>query len=251
MTRQATALMVDATHSAVGRVPADTPRVALYATGSSDIQSTAADRARFHHPILIDQGPSTTAILGVRIKDIELGASTIAEAIAWAKNSQAQGWRSTFYISAGSLAQLRAAVHAAGLTGFVDYWVANWNLSMREAAALLGGDVVAIQWASPSSNPTTLLPRSGLTLRQANVDLSVVLVSWYPVTEPKPKPPKPKPPKVHPKVKGATAGAALSAGLVAILHAAHVHISGVEASAIATIAAAVAGHITPAKRGTA
>jgi hypothetical protein len=234
--------MIDATHGAVDRVPAGAARVALYATGSSDIVSTLADRARFHHPVLIDQSDSTTAILGVRIKDIESGASTIPVAIAWARNGQAQGWRSTFYISAGQLAAARAAVHAAGLTGFVDYWVANWNLSMLEAAALLGGDVVAIQYASPSSNPTTLMPGSRLTLRQANVDLSVVLDSWYPIA-PKPA----KPPRVHPKVRAAALAGALYTALQAVVHGKGLHITPVEASAAATAAAVIAGYLVPSK----
>jgi hypothetical protein len=44
---------------------------------------------------------------------------------------------------------------------------------------LHGHKVVAVQWASPSSNPNTPLPRSSLTLRQANCDLSVTLDYWH------------------------------------------------------------------------
>lgn len=42
-----------------------------------------------------------------------------------------------------------------------------------------GHKIVAVQWASPSSNPDTPLPRSSLTLRQANCDLSVTLDYWH------------------------------------------------------------------------
>ena len=42
-----------------------------------------------------------------------------------------------------------------------------------------GHKIVAVQWASPSSNPDTPLPRSSLTLEQANCDLSVTLDYWH------------------------------------------------------------------------
>ena len=44
--------------------------------------------------------------------------------------------------------------------------------------------VKAVQWASPSSNPGTLVPGTGLTLTQANCDLSVADKSWPSVPPP-------------------------------------------------------------------
>jgi hypothetical protein len=62
----------------------------------------------------------------------------------------------------------------------VRLWLADWSLSRAQAARLLGTrldghKIVAVQWASPASNPDTPLPRSSLTLEQANCDLSVTL----------------------------------------------------------------------------
>jgi hypothetical protein len=61
--------------------------------------------------------------------------------------------------------------------------VADWSLSEAEAAKILttSGDypVVAVQWASPTSNPNTLVPGSHLTLSEANVDLSITVASWF------------------------------------------------------------------------
>ena len=42
-----------------------------------------------------------------------------------------------------------------------------------------GHKIVAVQWASPSSNPDMPLPRSGLTLEQANCDLPVTPDYWH------------------------------------------------------------------------
>jgi hypothetical protein len=53
---------------------------------------------------------------------------------------------------------------------------------------------VGVQWASPSSNPNTVLPGpSGKTLREANVDLSVVDAGWVPSGMGKAPAPAPKP----------------------------------------------------------
>jgi hypothetical protein len=103
-----------------------------------------------------------------------------------AKEREAKGWYSFIYISQANLSAVEEAVSKAGLKK-VQYWVANWNLSEAEATAQLGGDIVAIQWASPSSNPTTLMPGSDKTLADANVDLSVTIPSWFAYVPPTPK----------------------------------------------------------------
>ena len=71
--------------------------------------------------------------------------------------------------------------------GHVDCWLANWNLDKKDAEGLLGKLVEgmtcrAVQWASPSSNPTTIAPDSTQTLRDLNVDLSVTLPEWFAYT---------------------------------------------------------------------
>jgi hypothetical protein len=85
-------------------------------------------------------------------------------------------------VATANQATLTRALRAAGHTG-VDLWVANWSLSEAEAARLLttSGDypVVAVQWASPTSNPNTPVPGSTRTLAEANVDLSVTVASWF------------------------------------------------------------------------
>lgn len=74
-----------------------------------------------------------------------------------------------------------------------------------------------------------------------SLDESLLASDWFPSSGP-------KRPKVHPKVKGATAGAALMAGIEAVLHAAGVKLSPAESSAIATVGAALGGYVTPSGR---
>lgn len=96
-----------------------------------------------------------------------------AKGAAWVKLRQARKWWSGLYIEHAHLDQLRTACN--GLP--VLFGVADWNLNETEATKLLGGDIVSVQWASPSSNN---LP---------GYDLSVVRDDWFPAIG-TPVPPK-------------------------------------------------------------
>lgn len=184
-------VMIDATDSTVdtGKIPPGTRRIAGYDTGTPDIMWDAQDWARFPRAsrIHIDQsdGLPLFAAGKTQVADVERGAGTIPHAVAAVLERQKAGEYSTIYISAASLPDVAAALHGAGVKmNRVGYWVANWNLSEVQAAAMLGNEVVAVQWASPSSNPNTPMPGTGMTLRDANVDLSVTLPGWYPPPAP-------------------------------------------------------------------
>ena len=179
--------MIDAIHASVDNVPASAPKVAGYTTGTPDIVWTAADWARFSHSkvrICQDEGSDQSA----DVLDIEPGAATNANAVTWARARKTRGHVPSFYTSVSNLTPLLNTLEAAGITsGYL--WVANWNLSEGEAAKLVTGQngpfpIKAVQWASPSSNPGTLVPGTGLTLAQANCDLSVADRSWPSVPPP-------------------------------------------------------------------
>ena len=109
---------------------------------------------------------------GSDILDVTDGVGN-GKAKTWAAARSAMGWTSCLYAQSSDLAALRAEV--AGIP-HVSYWLANWSLHEAEAAALVHGDVVAVQWASPSSN--------GL----AGYDVSVVSEAWFPAAVAKPAP---------------------------------------------------------------
>jgi hypothetical protein len=183
--------MIDSTHGSVPNVPLSTTKVAGYVTGSPDIQWTTADWARFPKAskVRIDQAPGGHAFAtgGAEVLDVENGAATIANAVAGVLERQKKNEYSTIYISQSNLTALQDALRAAkAVMNRVGFWVANWSLSETEAAAALGNELVAIQYASPTSNPLTIIPGGTMTLRQANVDLSVTLSSWYPPPAPPP-----------------------------------------------------------------
>jgi hypothetical protein len=177
------AVMLDAIHADVSSIPVTAAKVAGYVTGSSDIEWAPSDWARFPSSgkVRIDQSPALAAWASgaADVADSEAGAASQASVIAAALERKAKGWWSFVYVSRDSLSALQAAVTAAGLEGSVQYWVADWSLSQEEAVAQLSGDIVAVQYASPSSNPSTVVPGGSAALSAANIDISVTVPSWF------------------------------------------------------------------------
>src|SRR6185312_7873588 len=121
--------------------------------------------------------------------DIESGAVTPAEAASIVRTRVLAGIPWThLYGTDATLAETGAAIRAYGNSiwnGHVSAWLADWNLNESEAAAKIGTQIhgmtcMAVQWASPSSNPNTLVPGTNVTLKAANCDLSVCDATWIP-----------------------------------------------------------------------
>lgn len=133
------------------------------------------------HGIRIDQAPTNELFGGAQVKDVEPGAAGLGNAVVLRK----QGHKFVTYTFEANMVAARQALPGG------PFWVANWNLSEAQAIAYIEqhADVVGVQFASPTSNPTTILPGSGgQTLRSANVDLSVMRASfWVPKAPPPPK----------------------------------------------------------------
>jgi hypothetical protein len=200
----ATETMIDAIRVNARNIPPGCLKVAGYGTGTGDVPWTPAEWALFPKAghVRIDQTPGLNlfATGGADVADIEAYAGTVSSFVAAVKERIAHGveW-STAYGSDSTLLTVHNELEAAGPHGWyfghVDCWLADWNLSEAQAAALVGREVHgmtcrAVQWASPSSNPSTIVPGGTLTLAAANVDLSAAEASWHaPLTvTPPPKP---------------------------------------------------------------
>jgi hypothetical protein len=184
-------LMIDTIHVDVDNIPASTPKVAGYVTGSAEVKWTRQDWDRFPHAgkVRIDQSPQLSAYAtgDADIADIESGAGTPGAYATACKQRLASNrllWcycdQDTVSRVSGALVAVRIPLSKCGL------WLANWNLSQAEADALIGTAlsgirIVAVQWASPSSNPGTQVPGGapGKTLKEANLDLSVTQPGWF------------------------------------------------------------------------
>src|SRR5450631_2564986 len=197
-----TTIMIDTIGADYKNIPVGTKQVAGYVTGGGFVPWTAEAWAHFPNAVQvrIDQSPGGMAPLISHVLDVEGGAARPQDAVQWVHKriDAGVGTWSTIYGTTGTLATVATALGIGGnwWWGHVNCWLADWNLNEAQATALLGTKVagmtvVAVQWASPSSNPNTIMPGSNLTLKQANTDLSVTLDSWphaMPVVIPPPVP---------------------------------------------------------------
>lgn len=203
-------LMVDAEGANSGNVPLNTPYVQAYVTGIDAVPWSPSQIARFAHSIVFKMAqnagptPDPRSYHGL---DVENRAYTPQEAAAQVDQRVKFGipW-TTIYGGDSALADTATAVQAYGngiWIGHVNCILADWNLNLAEATAKIGTMIhgmtcVGVQWASPSSNPNTILPGSQMTLSQANCDLNAVDVNWRPdIWNVVPPPPPPPPAVLH------------------------------------------------------
>ena len=167
----------DATSSNQQHLPDGLPVLWAYVTGTPDIAWTAAQLAdpRYAHASLyrIDQGFGSKGPFGADEYDVEQGAWTVPEIVSVILQRDNIRWSTRVYCSRQARLEIMADL-APGAQRSVFFRIADWSLSEAEAARSLGGNIYAWQWASPSSNPRTLLPGTGLTLTEAQCDLNVI-----------------------------------------------------------------------------
>lgn len=163
------------------------PVIWPYITGTTqrpEIEWEAADLALFPHSMLykLDQGFGDQ---GNRARwfrchefDLESGAWTIPELVKAIEARNQIMWSTRVYASVGPWQALLGALAASGVSARSLYWrEANWSLTEAQARGLLSVVRYAIQWASPSSNPLTLIPGTSTTLGEAGADLNVIRLS--------------------------------------------------------------------------
>jgi hypothetical protein len=162
-------------------------KVAGYVTGSPDILWTLQEWDMFPDSqtgkVRIDQSPGLQALATNKadVGDVESRAGTIRDFINAALiRRDHYKEKSTIYIQASNANEAHAECQSAGILDHVLWWIADWNLSEQEATARLNDTVVAVQYASPTSNPNTVIPGSLMRLADVNVDLSVTRADWIP-----------------------------------------------------------------------
>ena len=185
--------MYDTVGANANRIPHTAVKVAGYVTGSGIVPWLTEDWEYFPHAghVRIDQSIGGISPISSDVLDVESGAATPTDAVNWVLTRISRGiqW-STIYGTSSTLAAVYKAL--AGLIpgkpqwfyGHVDCWLANWSLDQNGAEELLGKQVQgltcrAVQWASPTSNPNTIVPGSTQTLSELNVDLSVTQSDWH------------------------------------------------------------------------
>lgn len=173
---------IDTIDARVPEVPRGAPVIWYYVTGTTqnpEIEWEPADAALFPHSQLyrIDQGfgnqRDRRRWFACDEFDLEAQAWTADTLVPAIRARNDIHWSTRIYASDGPWTELVIALDAAGVSTRSIFWrEANWNLSEIQAKARLGGNRYAIQWASPSSNPDTLIPGTNLTLATAGADLN-------------------------------------------------------------------------------
>ena len=185
--------MYDTVGPDAGNIPANAQKAAGYVTGPPDIlwPQSAWDRLAKAGKVKIDQSATLDVYAAglADVADIEQFAGTPAGFASAAAERHARGKPNCAYGSRNSLGQLVAHLEAVagepkdwwkGAT----CWLADPSLSLAEASALIGATmfgglaVVAVQWATPASNPTTVAGTGDL--KSLNLDLSVARSDWFP-----------------------------------------------------------------------
>lgn len=153
--------------------------IASYTTRS--FAASEGVRRDVKHFIPIDQAPTSELAGGAKVKDLEPGAATLQNAV----NLRRAGEHFVTYTFEANMPAARRALPGG------PFWVADWNLTEAQALQYLADhpDTVAVQWASPSSNPGLVVPGTGgRTIRGLNVDLSVGKLAYWLPGKPAPKP---------------------------------------------------------------
>ncbi len=152
-----------------------------YITGGSGIAWSPGEidwfRQRNAEVFLVNQGFGQTpdnALDGDEF-DYEAGAWALQDLLQVIENRRKVSWSTRVYCTWANYGAIKEQLARAGTSRSVWYRIADWDLTQHLADLELHGDVYAGQWASPTSNPSTLVPGTSLTLAHAGVDLNVLL----------------------------------------------------------------------------
>jgi hypothetical protein len=138
----ATVTVFDAIHANAPRLPKGL--AAGYTTGSGSVPWSAADWKAHPGAVRICQDPGATDTTA-DILDVESGAATVGRCAPWAEAAAANfaagkrpGQRHpAIYMSLSVVTPVVNALIAGGIHEGPGLWIANWNFSAAEAAALI------------------------------------------------------------------------------------------------------------------
>lgn len=161
----------------VAWLPRSIPAIWPYITGTPDIKWSPVEIAWFHRAKVFHVNQhfdNDDPYLGDEF-DVEELAWTPAQVVEVVRARRERQWSTRLYGTYATYGQTVTELANAGVRRSTFWRIADWNLDAHMADATLWGDVYAGQWASPTSNPHTLIPGSDNELWVANVDLNVLL----------------------------------------------------------------------------
>lgn len=153
-----------------------------YDSGSDGVPWTPNERRAFTdrgiRVYLVNQGykQGPGAALHGDEFDLERAAWTTAGLTEVVHARREVQWSTRVYCTWSNYAAIKQALAEAGIGQSVYYRIADWNLNQHLADAMLHADVYAGQWASPVTNPSTVIPGTSTLLASVGADLNVVLL---------------------------------------------------------------------------
>jgi hypothetical protein len=168
----ATVAVFDAVRANIAHLPKGL--AAGYTTGTGIVPWGAADWKAHPGAVRICQDPGASDTTADCL-DVEAGAAGIARCAPWAEAAAVHAAAGTrpgqrhpaVYMSLSSVTPVVNALIAGGITEGVGLWVANWNLTEAEAAALVahaGGPfpVIGVQYANRGTYDVSVFSRPWL-----------------------------------------------------------------------------------------
>lgn len=174
-----TAWGIDAESSSAVHVPKHVPVFWPYITGTPDVIWSPTQIATVDAGLVItvDQGYDRINPLLPDEFDVEAHAITTQQAAAIALARADARKITRFYGTWATMADVSEELAFQELLRNVWWRISDWNLDEEMAKSALVNNVYAVQWASPTSNPHTLIPGTNTTLAAGNADLSVAIVT--------------------------------------------------------------------------
>lgn len=162
----------------VSRLPRDIPAIWPYVTGTPEVQWSDTEIAWFKNArkYRVNQHYGNDNAMDGDEFDIEYLAWTPDECVDVTRERASRSWSTRFYGTYATYGTTTAKLAAAGVRQGTWWRIADWNLDRHMADAALWGDVYAGQYASPTSNPDTVIPGTRTTLAEAQCDLNVLLI---------------------------------------------------------------------------
>jgi hypothetical protein len=183
----ATVTVCDAIRTNVSHLPKGL--AAGYSTGAGTVPWGAAEWKAHPGAVRICQDPGATDETA-DVLDVESGAATIGvtanwarhATLAWAHGKRPGQRRPAVYMSLSMVTPVVNALIAGGIHEGVGLWVANWNLTVAEAAALVahaGGPfpVVGVQYRNAGTYDVSVFARPWLD--QVSADPAKQPAGWH------------------------------------------------------------------------
>lgn len=158
------------------------PAIWPYVTGTPDVRWTELQISHFvangSRVYRVNQAYDSPSPFDGDEFDVEALAWTPRQFCDVVAERRTHDWSTRGYCTWSTYGAIKQELADRGIGRSVWFRIADWNLDQHLADLELHADVYSGQWASPTTNPATMIPGTKLTLGEANADLNVLLLEY-------------------------------------------------------------------------